>query len=196
MRFRDRTSGNILTLDEVRFKHNNTSFPKQWTGETYDFAGVDDVIETDAPLDTEYKVFVDDGVRNVNGKWTQTWKEVDRFTGDELKLYEENKLKQKWSLIRSMRNEQLDDLDRVLTKHKEFLELGHLPFSRDGVFSEEMYIDLIKYKQLLRDLPATIANVDNFAWPVIPMVNIESYKSRYVPPPEVPIKSINDINKG
>lgn len=189
MRFRERTTGEILSLDQVRVKFPNTSFPVDWTPETYNFANVDGVVEVEKPQDTALKVFVDDGVKKSDKDWKQTWKEVDRYTPEQMSAMEKDRAQKLWDTFRAERNSRLTEMDNVLTRHKELIELGNEPFSSDSVFSRELYLDILKYKNELRDLPTKITDTENVDWPINPLNNILFYKNKYVPSPQVSVVS-------
>lgn len=188
MILRDRQTGELLTAYDVIIKFPNTSFPRDaesWNAQVLDFAGVDKVIEVAKPEDTVDTVFVDGGIQNINGQWTQTWNSIPKYTEEQITQI-------KWDELRKERNSILLQMDKVLIKHKELIELGYKPFEVDGVFSQEMYLDILNYKNKLRDLPNTVTDINNVVWPSNPISSIQFYKDRYLA--SSPITSIDQLN--
>lgn len=79
MKFRDRETGEILSWRQVRDKNANVSIPRVIRQSTYDYLGVDVVVDDKRPEVTEYERIVEGPVVFQNGQWTQTWLVVNRF---------------------------------------------------------------------------------------------------------------------
>ena len=79
--YRERATGLVKSKAQVKRDNPDVSVPNAWTSETHDALGVDPVFATPMPDPSEaYKLVVRDGVKFVDGKWVQAWKEVDQFT--------------------------------------------------------------------------------------------------------------------
>ena len=79
--YRLQSNGEIKTKEELIAANANTSFPKVWNDEVYEFLGVDVVFETSKPSTSgAYKTVVRNGVeQNDNDQWVQAWIERDMF---------------------------------------------------------------------------------------------------------------------
>tara|TARA_Y100000401_G_scaffold75873_1_gene61695 strand:- start:183 stop:692 length:510 start_codon:yes stop_codon:yes gene_type:complete len=79
--YRLQSNGEIKTKEELIAANANTSFPKVWNDEVYEFLGVDVVFETSQPSASEaYKIVVRNGVeQNAKDQWVQAWVEQDMF---------------------------------------------------------------------------------------------------------------------
>lgn len=99
-----------------------------------------------------------------NFSWTEPYYDKDsdevlmfkliKKTRQELDEEVEKQILQSWHSLRKVRNELLDDADRVLIR---FLEQGH-----------PVPAEWLTYKQTLRDLPDKTEHPFNVVWPVIP----------------------------
>jgi len=79
--YRLQSNGEIKTKEELIAANANTSFPKVWNDEVYEFLGVDIVFETPKPEPSgAYKTVARNGVeQDANDKWVQAWVEQDMF---------------------------------------------------------------------------------------------------------------------
>ena len=70
MELRNRATGAVITADQFRSEHPNTSFPAVLTPEIIDDFGYDPVLEGPQPtLIPPYQYAQRDGVVEVNGQW-------------------------------------------------------------------------------------------------------------------------------
>ena len=71
--YRLQSNGEIKTKEELIAANANTSFPKVWNDEVYEFLGVDVVFETSKPSTSgAYKTVVRNGVeQNSKDQWVQ-----------------------------------------------------------------------------------------------------------------------------
>ena len=67
--FRIRDTGKLITLDELKALHPNTSFPLQISAETLDAFKIDIVLESPTPQVTELQTYYLDGAVKQNGAW-------------------------------------------------------------------------------------------------------------------------------
>lgn len=69
MEIRDRKTGKLMTEQEFRKAHPNTSFPTPIPEATINQFGCDVVFEGPYPTATEYQVVSRDGAEQIDGKW-------------------------------------------------------------------------------------------------------------------------------
>ena len=86
--------------------------------------------------------------------------------------------------VRAMRNALLLKMDTVETKHRNLKEMGISVSSEitPGVLPDELYMQVLLYKQALRDLPDTIVEGTLFrdiVWPINPIDNLRASKLTY-----------------
>lgn len=67
--FRVKSTGNLITLDELKRLHPNTSFPVQLSAAILTEFGVDIVLESPTPQVTELQTYTIDGAVQLNGAW-------------------------------------------------------------------------------------------------------------------------------
>lgn len=70
MEIRNRSTGDVITVQELKAANPNTSFPKTITTEVLDGLGYDAVLNgAAATVTAPYGVSVRDGVEEINGQW-------------------------------------------------------------------------------------------------------------------------------
>ena len=195
MKYRDKTTGDILSSYDVRVKFAETSFPSgTWNQSVLDFANVEEITEVQKPENTEDTVYTYDGVKQVDGIWTDTWISSPRYSAEEQALRDTASAakaeQDKWVKLRADRDTILNELDKVLIMHRELLELSKRPFSVNGVYSDELYKDILKYKNDLRALPQNTTDINNISWPVSPLATVIDYKTRYM----IANSDVSDLN--
>jgi len=78
--YRNRNSGEVMTMGQIRKLFSNVSLPKVWNQSVFDSLGIDPVLITPKPETTGYTTAVRDGAtQDANGNWVQAWKIVDMF---------------------------------------------------------------------------------------------------------------------
>lgn len=78
--YRNRNSGEVMTMGQIRKLFSNVSLPKVWNQNVFDSLGIDPVLITPKPETTGYTQAVRDGAtQDANGNWVQAWKIVDMF---------------------------------------------------------------------------------------------------------------------
>lgn len=70
---------------------------------------------------------------------------------------------QKWTMIRAQRDFLLNEMSWLVERHREQLDLGV-----ETTLSEARYKALLKYRQALRDLPASETDPEAIKWPKPP----------------------------
>lgn len=180
MIYRNKADGTLLTTNDVINKFPNTSFPAgDWNQQVLDFAGVEKVELTEKTADTELQYYVDGGVENIGGVWTQVWKAVDKYTPEELQQIEQGKVDAKWNDLRTTRNLLLVEMDNAIARSNELVDLGYEPYSRPGVYDRNFILEIMKYKEELRNLPENTTDINNVVWPVSPWSKEDHFKSLY-----------------
>lgn len=99
----------------------------------------------------------------VDGHWVQTWTQANKYTEEELAAQEQKKTDDKWLEMRSKRDSAIQDSTWVIERHKEEKELGLAT-----TITDIEYAAWLSYRQQLRDFPATITDIDNYALPSEP----------------------------
>lgn len=182
MIFRDRNTGEIITMFDIMNKFHNTSFPRElesWNQSVLDFAEIDIVIETEKPEDTDefrHELLIE----KENNVWKQIWKKIPNYTEEQ--IIEKNKIKEqnKWEEFRKKRNDILIQMDHEINRDKELSLLGFEPFSIKGAYNSNLILSIIEYKQKLRELPEKILDIDNVLWPECPLSKIEIFEKDYI----------------
>ena len=77
MEIRIRDTGAVVTEQEFRAMHPNTSFPAQLSAQLLDDMGADVVFEGPQAQPTRYQTAYRDGVEQISGKWFTKWSVAD-----------------------------------------------------------------------------------------------------------------------
>lgn len=77
MEIRIRDTGAVVTEQEFRAMHPNTSFPAQLSAQLLDDMGADVVFEGPQAQPTRYQTAYRDGVEQIGGKWFTKWRLAD-----------------------------------------------------------------------------------------------------------------------
>ena len=82
--YRDRTTGDLKDMAQLKNENRNVSLPKVWNENVYDTLNVDPVLAGTTPSVTDMQMYQLTGaVQNSNGDWVETYAVVDRFSDDE-----------------------------------------------------------------------------------------------------------------
>jgi len=165
--FRIRESGELVSQGELRRRNPNTSLPKVWNDSVFDFLGVDPVMASPQPSNTDpLKTVRRNGVeQDANGNWVEKYDVVDMFsdTTDEEgnvttkaqheEAYLARRSEEQWINIRQQRDQMLKDTDWMSIRAADT--------------SVAINTAWAQYRQALRDLTQ---QQDPFAiqWPVQP----------------------------
>lgn len=132
--YRLRDTGEILSEGRIRKMYPNTSFPKIWNSDIFNFLRIDPILKITKPEpSSKYKVIVRDGtVQDENGNWVENYIEKNMFddytdietgqviTREEQELNYQNKLdSEKAREIRAKRDKLLEETDWIVVKAKE-----------------------------------------------------------------------------
>jgi hypothetical protein len=140
-----------VTEFDIRAKFPNTSFTTDFLSGLPD--GYVRVQLNSRPADDDSKVIAEGQPTLIDGLWTQTWTQTDKYTAEELAAQATAATAEKWSNLRMERNDKLSLSDWT-----------QLP---DSNVDKNVWAT---YRQQLRDLPSNTANIDNVVWPTVPGV--------------------------
>jgi hypothetical protein len=150
MKYRDRTSGDVLTKAQVIARQPNVSAPAQWSSSVYDTYNIDPITETAPPATTTYQRAVEDGVvSDGNGGYTTNWV-IETLSEEEQTALDARTADQ----VRSERSALLAQSDWIVIKAKE---LG-----------TEVPATWLSYRSALRDVPSQGGFPHNVTWPTKP----------------------------
>lgn len=164
MELRNRTTGVVITADELRRLNPNTSFPPVLTPDIIDSFGYDPVLEGPVPtVDSPYQYAVRNGVVEVEGTWFTAYNVgpiFPEYTDDEGVVHttEEQyadycavKDAEQAKAIRSDRNKRLSDCD--------WTQLSDAPVDKAAWAA---------YRQELRDISGQTGFPWEINWPSQP----------------------------
>jgi len=159
--YRLKSNGELKTKKELIADNKNTSFPKVWNDNIYEFLEVDLVFETPTPFPSAaYKKIIRDGVeKNSKDQWVQKWIEVDIFadtTDDDgvTTTKAEHEAEYQSRLDASTAKQIRSHRDRKLAA-TDWLGLSDVTMSTAWA----------TYRQALRDVPAQEDFPNTITWP-------------------------------
>lgn len=163
-KYRNRTTGEPQTKDELKVLHKNVSLPSVWGSETLDTLNVDPVLESPKPtVSGPYKsITASDPVQDSSGNWVESWEETDMFAEfTDLEGVTHTKSEQEQA-YQSMLDE---DAAKTVRKMRDDLLFAtdYLALS-DNALSTEMST----YRQALRDITNQEGFPYNITWPSKP----------------------------
>ena len=147
IRYRIRKSGEVVSKQQIKQLHSNTSLPSVWGESVYDSLGIDPVTFPQKPAPSGAHKVVIQGAPNQDssGNWVGTWSERD-MTSDE---------SSDWDQAES---------DRVRSSRNRLLEATDHYGLSDVTMSEAM----TTYRQALRDVPQQEGFPQTITWPTKP----------------------------
>lgn len=164
MKFRNRTTGAIVSEKQIRAEFPNTSFPKVLTAGIIDDLGYDPILEGAQPLVTDrYQSVQRDGIEEINGQWFTKYvigpvfsdyedEDGNIITKEQQEAeYRNNKDEQEAKAIRASRNKLLMECD--------WTQLSDAPV--DSVL-------WASYRQSLRDITSQAGFPWEITWPEEP----------------------------
>jgi hypothetical protein len=162
MELRIRETGQIITEQEFRRIHSNTSFPRVLSGDILNSFGIDPILEgPQASTTPPYELSVRQGVEEINGQWFTKYVVGPVFTDNEEKTAAEQEVEYKARIdeqaaenVRQQRDRLLAETDWVVIKAKE----------TDSTLSTSFK----SYRQALRDVPLQDGFPHNISWPEKP----------------------------
>lgn len=146
MEIRIRATGAVVTEQEFRAMHANTSFPSVLSADVLDSAGADIVFEGPQAQPTRYQTAYRDGVEQINGKWYTKYSVADMDATAQAALDA-----QQADAVRNTRNAKLaaSDWTQVL----------------DAPIDQQAWA---AYRQDLRDVPSQLGFPWEVTWPTEP----------------------------
>ena len=82
--YRDRTTGDLKDMAQLKSENRNVSLPKVWNEDVYDTLNVDPVLSGTTPTVTEMQTYQLTGAtQNSDGDWVEEYAIVDMFSDDE-----------------------------------------------------------------------------------------------------------------
>ena len=117
--YRDRTTGNLKDMTQLKNESRNISLPRVWNKNVYDTLNVDPVLAGTTPKVTDMQMYKLIGAtQNSDGDWVEAYAVVDKFTNDESGTKAEKEaayqteLDKTTALInRGVRNNKLEETD-------------------------------------------------------------------------------------
>ena len=163
--YRNRSSGEVKTVSELKAENKNMSFPKVWSESTLDALNVDPVLASPPPDPSgDYKVVARAGVvQDSNGNWVYAWTEQDMFTeytdeNGDVQTVEAQKTAYDTATTAFTAAQARSQRDLLLS------ETDHYGLS-DVTMSDEM----ATYRQALRDVPQQSDFPSTITWPENPL---------------------------
>lgn len=150
-----------LFESQVKERFPNTSFPSDFAAWVPD--GYVRVAPGSNPGDNEYQLSVEGTPQEVDGQWVQVFTLQDRFTAEELAAYEAAKTQKQWDVMRDKRDGLIKLCNWIVERHREQVELEIATTITQG-----QYMAWLSYRQVLRDFPATITDINSVRFPTPP----------------------------
>ena len=162
MELRVRETGQVITEQEFRRLHSNTSFPQVLTPEILDDFDVDPILEgPQAQTTAPYEISVRQGIEEINGQWFTKYVVGPTFTDTEDKTAAEQEVEYKVRIddqaaegVRSQRDKLLQETDWIVIKAKET--------------GTNLSASFKEYRQALRDITTQEGFPHNVTWPEKP----------------------------
>jgi len=157
--FRDRTTGEIKTKDQLRQDNRNMSMPQVWNEMTFDALNVDPVLRAPKPTEGigQYQSVVRDGVvQDANNNWVEAWQIVDMFVDGEDGTKAEQEAEYQTRL-------DAEAAERNRNKRDNLIAATDWWASSDLTMSDEKK----SYRQALRDITthSNWPNLEDSDWP-------------------------------
>ena len=164
MEIRNRETGEVTTVSELKAQHPNTSFPKQITAEVLDGFGYDTISEgAQATVTASYGISVRDGVEQIDGQWYTKYIAGPVFT--DITDDDDNVVTAATQEATYRAGIDADVAERVRTKRNQKLTSSDWTQLADNTANTSAWAT---YRQALRDLPATEGFPHNITWPTEP----------------------------
>lgn len=147
IRYRIRASGDVVSKQEVKKLHPNTSLPSVWGENVCDGLGIDPVLFTPKPSPSSaYKLVTEAApIQDSEGNWVGAWSEQDMSTDEQAAHDIEIALRE-----RINRDDLLKETDHY------------------GLSDVTMTDAMTTYRQALRDVPQQAEFPHTITWPTKP----------------------------
>jgi hypothetical protein len=158
--YRDRTTGEIKTKDQLKQENPNMSLPKVWNEMTFDALNVDPVLAAPKPTEgiDQYQFVARNGVvQDANSNWVEAWEIRDMFAdieGGQTKSEQETEYQTRLDTEAASRNRNIRD--NLISKTDWWA-------SSDLTMSAEQ----TAYRQALRDITthSNWPHLEDSDWP-------------------------------
>lgn len=167
MEIRNRSTGAITTISQLKDEHPNTSFPKQITTDILDSYGYDAVLNgAAATVTAPYGVSTRDGVEEIDGQWFTRFIAGPVFTDttdDEgnVTTAADNEAAYRASIDTTAGTSVRATRDQKLTA-SDWTQMADSPLASDKK------TEWATYRQSLRDLPSSSDFPHTMTWPTEP----------------------------
>ena len=153
MEIRERETGDVITIDQLKKKHWNVSFPDRITSDILDNYGYDPILNgPQAKVSGPYEVSVRNGIEEINGQWFTKFIVGPIFKTPEEKIEYKNRIDNSAAeSIRSTRNN--------LLKQSDWTQIP------DCTVDKTIWAE---YRQQLRDISNQEGFPHNVVWPEEP----------------------------
>jgi hypothetical protein len=138
-----------LSETQVRKRFPNVSFPTNFSSALPE--GYARVQPSSQPVEDELKVITEGTPALMDGVWTQTWVQSDKYTAEELVAYNAKKETDKQQEVRDVRNS--------LLSMSDWTQVADAPVDKSAWAT---------YRQALRDVTAQAGFPWTIDWPVAP----------------------------
>ena len=162
--YRNRSSGEVKTVSELKAENKNMSFPKVWSESTYEALNVDPVLASPEPAPSgDYKVVVRNGVeQDANDNWVYAWTEQDMFTeytddNGDVQTVEAQKAAYDAANTAFLAAQERSKRDELIKATDHY-----------GLSDVTMSDDMKTYRQALRDVPQQTDFPSTITWPEKP----------------------------
>lgn len=167
MELRVRETGQVITENEFRIIHKNTSFPRPLTLDILNSFGVDPILEgPQAQTTPPYEISVRQGIEEINGQWFTKYVVGPIFTEytdsegvvhtalEQENNYKANIDNNAAQSVRTQRDKVLQETDWIVIKAKET--------------GTNLSAGFKAYRQALRDITLQEGFPHNVIWPTKP----------------------------
>ncbi len=162
--YRNRSSGEVKTVSELKAENKNMSFPKVWSESTLDALNVDPVLASPQPDPSgDYKVVVRNGAeQDANDNWVYAWTEQEMFTeytddNGDVQTVEAQKTAYDTAATALTAAQARSQRDLLLSETDHY-----------GLSDVTMPDDMTTYRQALRDVPQQETFPSSITWPEKP----------------------------
>ena len=170
--YRNRSSGEVKTVSELKAENKNMSFPKVWSESTLDALNVDPVLASPQPDPSgDYKVLVRNGVeQDSDDNWVYAWTEQDMFTEYEEDVTDEDGVTTTNVVTVQAQKDAYDAANTAFTAAQVRSQRDLLLSETDhyGLSDVTMPDDMATYRQALRDVPQQTDFPSTITWPEKP----------------------------
>ena len=167
MEIRNRSTGDLTTVSQVKSSQPNTSFPKQITTEVLDSYGYDAVLNgAAATVTAPYGVSTRSGVEEISGQWFTKFVAGPAFS---------DTTDSEGNVTTAAANEaayraNFDSIVGAAVRKERDTKLTATDWTQlaDSQLTDEVKATWVTYRQALRDLPTASGFPHTMTWPTKP----------------------------